>query len=211
MARAVSNTQLPRINHRWRWLRWGCECAGATFVKFGQWASIRRDIFPAEMCDALAGLTDDAVPHSWDDTEVRRTRMSCARDDGNSSGHSNGQGRAGGGDGGGCGGSCAVYVVHCPSCVTGCSPLIRPFEPHAQRVLRSELGDDWRNVLEINESMAPIGTGSVAQVYRGRLFSVATDEFVDRTRKRAFGSAIINTKLDSMDVAVKVRRETILR
>jgi hypothetical protein len=66
-------TSFIRIARRWGWVRWGCERAGATFVKFGQWAAMRRDMFPTRMCDALDGLTDSATPHSWEDTEVGLT------------------------------------------------------------------------------------------------------------------------------------------
>ncbi|XP_071649990.1 uncharacterized aarF domain-containing protein kinase 2 [Temnothorax longispinosus] len=50
-------------------LRKGIEFLGPIFVKFGQWVSTRRDIFPRDICDTLSQLQRNATPHSWLDTE----------------------------------------------------------------------------------------------------------------------------------------------
>jgi aarF domain-containing kinase len=47
-----------------RLLRRSAELAGATFIKLGQWAASRTDIFPKEMCDELGQLHSNAVAHS---------------------------------------------------------------------------------------------------------------------------------------------------
>ena len=42
---------------------------GPAFVKLAQWIATRRDIFPPHICDRLAKLHDNGVPHSWSYTE----------------------------------------------------------------------------------------------------------------------------------------------
>eukprot|EP00039_Didymoeca_costata_P023607 m.7667 g.7667 ORF g.7667 m.7667 type:complete len:623 (+) comp3751_c1_seq1:270-2138(+) len=41
---------------------------GCSFVKFGQWISMRPDMFPRVVVDALAKLRQDVPPHSYEDT-----------------------------------------------------------------------------------------------------------------------------------------------
>lgn len=48
----------------YRYLRWSTEIAGASFIKLGQWAASRTDIFPKEMCEELGHLHSNARPHS---------------------------------------------------------------------------------------------------------------------------------------------------
>lgn len=45
------------------------ELAGPAFMKWGQWASTRADIFPPDMCTELARLQSSAPAHSY-----RRTK-----------------------------------------------------------------------------------------------------------------------------------------
>ena len=45
-------------------LVWSMERAGAAFIKLGQWAASRTDIFPSEMCAAMACLHSQAPAHS---------------------------------------------------------------------------------------------------------------------------------------------------
>lgn len=40
------------------------ECAGPAFIKLGQWAASRSDIFPTEMCDIMSKLHSNAPAHS---------------------------------------------------------------------------------------------------------------------------------------------------
>jgi aarF domain-containing kinase len=40
------------------------ERAGAAFIKLGQWAATRSDIFPTEMCNTMSSLHSRAPPHS---------------------------------------------------------------------------------------------------------------------------------------------------
>lgn len=42
----------------WVLLHFSCSHAGAAFIKWGQWSSSRRDIFPADFCDALSLFHD---------------------------------------------------------------------------------------------------------------------------------------------------------
>ena len=45
------------------------EAAGPTYIKLGQWASTRPDLFPESMFDALTALHDQIAPHSFAETE----------------------------------------------------------------------------------------------------------------------------------------------
>jgi aarF domain-containing kinase len=42
--------------------------AGMSMIKFGQWISMRPDMFPADLIEALKGLRDDVPPHSYEET-----------------------------------------------------------------------------------------------------------------------------------------------
>lgn len=44
------------------------ERAGCSFMKFGQWLSMRPDLFPADVIDALSKLRNDAPSHSIEHT-----------------------------------------------------------------------------------------------------------------------------------------------
>ncbi|XP_070762844.1 uncharacterized aarF domain-containing protein kinase 2 [Enoplosus armatus] len=84
-------------------LLWVTETSGPTFIKLGQWASTRRDIFPQEFCERFSRLHVKVHPHSW---------------------------------------------------------------AHTKQCLRRAFGEGWRRVL-VFESKEPVGSGCVAQVYRG--------------------------------------------
>lgn len=99
---------LSLLSSRWAglWLDallWVTETSGPTFIKLGQWASTRRDIFSPEFCDRFSRLHVKVRPHSWE---------------------------------------------------------------HTKLCLRRAFGEDWRRVLEFH-SKEPVGSGCVAQVYRG--------------------------------------------
>lgn len=53
----------------YRLLVWTLEQAGCAFIKWGQWAATRPDLFPPKMCSALSSLQSGVPPHSWRDTE----------------------------------------------------------------------------------------------------------------------------------------------
>ncbi|XP_035498897.1 uncharacterized aarF domain-containing protein kinase 2 [Scophthalmus maximus] len=84
-------------------LLWVTETSGPTFIKLGQWASTRRDIFSGEFCDRFSRLHVKVRPHPW---------------------------------------------------------------AHTKQCLRRAFGEGWRRVL-VFESKEPVGSGCVAQVYRG--------------------------------------------
>lgn len=53
---------------RQRWLelvRWTLEQAGPAFIKWGQWAATRPDLFPQDACAALAALQTKAPTHAY--------------------------------------------------------------------------------------------------------------------------------------------------
>ena len=61
---------LTYLSHSFTWLWWRIllftmEHTGPTFIKLGQWASTRRDLFSAEFCDLFSRLHDDSRTHSW--------------------------------------------------------------------------------------------------------------------------------------------------
>lgn len=69
---------LTLVSERWasRWLDgllWVTETSGPTFIKLGQWASTRRDIFSRAFCDRFCRLHVHVRPHSWEHT------MQCLR------------------------------------------------------------------------------------------------------------------------------------
>ncbi|XP_054895669.1 uncharacterized aarF domain-containing protein kinase 2 [Poeciliopsis prolifica] len=88
------------------WLKallWVTETSGPTFIKLGQWASTRRDIFSREFCECFSRLHVKVSAHSW---------------------------------------------------------------AHTKKCLRTAFGEAWGRVL-VFDSKEPVGSGCVAQVYRG--------------------------------------------
>lgn len=55
-------------------LLWVTETSGPTFIKLGQWASTRRDIFSPEFCNRFSRLHVRVRPHSWNHTKQCLTR-----------------------------------------------------------------------------------------------------------------------------------------
>ncbi|XP_066595376.1 uncharacterized aarF domain-containing protein kinase 2-like [Prorops nasuta] len=45
------------------------EFLGPTFIKFGQWISVKKDIFPLEICNTLSQLQNNVSNHSWEYTK----------------------------------------------------------------------------------------------------------------------------------------------
>mmetsp|Transcript_27691 Transcript_27691/g.54073 ORF Transcript_27691/g.54073 Transcript_27691/m.54073 type:complete len:748 (-) Transcript_27691:510-2753(-) len=56
-------------------LRLSLERSGAAFIKWGQWAATRPDIFPRSMCTSMQSLHDAVPPHAWHYTEDSLKRM----------------------------------------------------------------------------------------------------------------------------------------
>ncbi|XP_026105433.1 uncharacterized aarF domain-containing protein kinase 2-like [Carassius auratus] len=66
---------LTYLSQRWasHWLDallWVTETSGPTFIKLGQWASTRRDIFSRDFCDRFSRLHVRVKPHPWSHTKL---------------------------------------------------------------------------------------------------------------------------------------------
>ncbi|KAE8148835.1 hypothetical protein BDV25DRAFT_157375 [Aspergillus avenaceus] len=53
----------------YHFLVWSMERAGPAFIKLGQWAASRTDIFPPELCNAMSSLHSNAPAHSLYETK----------------------------------------------------------------------------------------------------------------------------------------------
>ncbi len=53
----------------YKYLTFSMELAGASFIKLGQWAASRTDIFPREFCNQLSKLHSNGKPHSLHQTK----------------------------------------------------------------------------------------------------------------------------------------------
>uniref|UniRef100_A0A0R3RZ77 Flavodoxin-like domain-containing protein n=1 Tax=Elaeophora elaphi TaxID=1147741 RepID=A0A0R3RZ77_9BILA len=49
----------------WRWMLWMLQRSGPTFIKLGQWASTRRDIFTKNFCDRMSVLHTKTTCRPW--------------------------------------------------------------------------------------------------------------------------------------------------
>lgn len=54
----------------WRYVLFVLQNTGPAFIKLGQWASTRRDLFPDDFCSTLSALHLRCHPHSWKQTVV---------------------------------------------------------------------------------------------------------------------------------------------
>ncbi|SSD61533.1 related to ABC1 family protein YPL109C, mitochondrial [Saccharomycodes ludwigii] len=61
-------------------LRHSLEFAGPSFIKLGQWAASRTDIFPENLCDELGKLHSSVNPHNWKYTEKILKQMLHTKD-----------------------------------------------------------------------------------------------------------------------------------
>ncbi|KAL7463838.1 hypothetical protein ACHAXS_004192 [Conticribra weissflogii] len=52
----------------WNYALYTLQTLGPAFVKLGQWAATRRDLFPVHVCNRLSGLHDTAKTHDWKHT-----------------------------------------------------------------------------------------------------------------------------------------------
>lgn len=103
--------QLPALERLWwEYAVWAAQSASPALMKFLQWASTRRDLFPPSFCDRFERFHEHAPTHSWAQTE---------------------------------------------------------------EALRMAFGDDWSAAMELSQH--PIGSGCIAQVYRGRLLATNDD------------------------------------
>lgn len=107
----------------WSYTMRAAQIAGPAFIKLGQWASTRRDLFNEEFCNSLSQLHTACRAHRWQDT---------------------------------------------------------------LQTLEEEFGKDWRDILEIT-SGEPIGSGCVAQVYKGTLKTRTTVSLSEKKEERVRG------------------------
>lgn len=66
----LSTTWLAVLSSKFRkvWYKWVATSLGSTsaaFIKWGQWAATRNDMFPDELCQELEQLQSSAPEHSW--------------------------------------------------------------------------------------------------------------------------------------------------
>jgi aarF domain-containing kinase len=66
---ARKETKAAMRRRAWKTLHAAVSNCGAALVKWAQWASVRRDIFPEDFCEAMSALHDDAPRHSRKHTE----------------------------------------------------------------------------------------------------------------------------------------------
>ena len=82
----VGQRQKERDNERSGTLWWygflvhSMERAGPAFIKLGQWAASRQDIFPEQMCNVMSSLHSNAPAHSLRDTKRIIQRAFGGRD-----------------------------------------------------------------------------------------------------------------------------------
>ena len=80
---ALSTVWLAALSPGFRertWYSWVGRCiarSGPAFIKWGQWASTRSDMFPDALCDALTSLHADAPSHRWAYTQRSVERSLC--------------------------------------------------------------------------------------------------------------------------------------
>lgn len=59
----ASRSHAAHIVHAAQMLASTLEAAGPAFIKWGQWAATRRDLFPGDVCVALTRLQMNAATH----------------------------------------------------------------------------------------------------------------------------------------------------
>jgi aarF domain-containing kinase len=73
----ISTAWLAMLSKKFRygiWYKWTAQClasSGAAFIKWGQWAATRTDMFDEALCDALSTLHSSAPSHSWNFTQAQ--------------------------------------------------------------------------------------------------------------------------------------------
>ena len=61
---AAAECRAAMRRRAWKALHISISMCGAALVKWAQWASVRRDMFPEDFCEVLSALHDDAPRHS---------------------------------------------------------------------------------------------------------------------------------------------------
>lgn len=66
----VCRSTAPGVEEKWwSYAVWAAQYASPAVLKFLQWASTRRDMFPAAFCDRFSHFQEHAPKHSWEQTE----------------------------------------------------------------------------------------------------------------------------------------------
>ena len=128
----------------WKYVLFALQKSGPAFVKLGQWASTRRDLFTDGFCQTLSNLHLRCTPHTWEETVA---------------------------------------------------------------MLEESLGGDWQDVLFIMDRR-PIGSGCVAQVYRGQLCSQQQSNGSETAPRGALGDGAV---APAVPVAIKVLHPNIVK
>jgi len=148
-------------NLAWRYALHSLQSLGPAFVKLGQWAATRRDLFPVHACVRLSKLHDAARVHAaehtrralaeafGEDYEARGLRVALARDD----------------DAGGFGvlGSGSAAQVHRGTLTTATEGgattrkdvAIKVLHPHARRLVERDLAL-MRHVADVIDRCLPL-------------------------------------------------------
>ncbi|XP_076467700.1 putative aarF domain-containing protein kinase 2 [Babylonia areolata] len=93
-----------RLHKVWLWVLFhAVQICGPVYIKLGQWASTRRDLFSPEFCELFSQLHSMVQPHDW-----------C----------------------------------------------------HTEQVLVRAYGKQWHEVIKIDKTQQPLGSGCIAQVYK---------------------------------------------
>lgn len=134
----ATRSVLPSVEKKWwEYALWAAQYASPAIMKFLQWASTRRDLFPASFCDRFDRFHEHAPLHTWEQTE---------------------------------------------------------------EALQMAFGDRWNDIMELKKE--PIGSGCIAQVYRGRL--KATNEDVAVKVIHPHVKELVELDLELMRGIVKV-------
>ena len=67
LSRLFGNATLANIS--WNYILYAIQHAGPAFIKLGQWAGTRKDLFSDDFCQTLSNLHLHCTPHPWEDTE----------------------------------------------------------------------------------------------------------------------------------------------
>jgi ABC1 atypical kinase-like domain len=128
----------------WKYALWSIEQAGPTYIKLFQWATTRQDLFTSEFCHYFSQLQDHTVGHTWKETlEILQQDLSFAAD------------------------------LQQPLSSSLLSESIETIPTAASNTTTTTAVSNRSKFHVVNEYISldpkPIGSGCIAQVYRGTL------------------------------------------